>query len=224
MTIFWDWNGTLVADVPLVVRVNNEVFARHGYRQTTQEEYRRLFRFPVIDYYRDLGVKDEDFPAIAREWNEGYVAGFHEVPLAPGAVEALRRFRQAGFRQVIVSASQRDQLRRQVDSFPALRGMFDEVLGLHDVYAVSKVQLAKDFLARDGADASDAVFLGDTNHDAEVARAIGCRCYLIAGGHQNNEVLAHSGATVLKSLTELYPLLGLSNAEEEDGQKSCGMN
>ena len=104
MTILWDWNGTLVADVPLVVRVNNEVFARHGYRQTTKEEYRRLFRFPVIDYYRDLGVKDEDFPAIAREWNEGYVAGFHEVPLAPGAVEAVRRFREAGFRQVIVSA------------------------------------------------------------------------------------------------------------------------
>ena len=200
MTIFWDWNGTLVADVPLVVRVNNEVFARHGYRQTTEEEYRRLFRFPVIDYYRDLGVRDEDFPAIAREWNEGYVAGFHEVPLAPGAVEAVRRFREAGFRQVIVSASQRDQLRRQVDSFPALRGMFDEVLGLHDVYAVSKVQLA------------------------EVARAIGCRCYLIAGGHQNGEVLARSGAPVLQGFAELYPLLGLSSAKDKDGQEICGMN
>ena len=207
MTIFWDWNGTLVADVPLVVRVNNEVFARHGYRQTTEEEYRRLFRFPVIDYYRDLGVKDEDFPAIAREWNEGYVAGFHEVPLAPGAVEAVRRFREAGFRQVIVSASQRDQLRRQVDSFPALRGMFDEVLGLHDVYAVSKVQLAKDFLARDGVDPADALFLGDTAHDAEVARAIGCRCCLIAGGHQEDAVLAQAQFPVLRSLRELYPIL-----------------
>lgn len=224
MTIFWDWNGTLVADVPLVVRVNNEVFARRGYQPITEEIYRRLFRFPVIDYYRDLGVKDEDFPDIAREWNVGFSADFHEVPLAPNVAETVRRFRQAGFRQVIVSASQRDQLRRQVDSFPALQGMFDEVLGLHDVYAVSKVQLAKDFLARDGADASDAVFLGDTTHDAEVARAIGCRCYLISGGHQNDEVLSRSGAPVLKSLTELYPLLGLSSAEEEDGQESCGMS
>ena len=99
-----------------------------------------------------------------------------------------------------------------------------EVLGLHDVYAVSKVQLAKDYLAQSGVDSADAVFLGDTNHDAEVARAIGCRCCLISGGHQNDEVLSHSGAPVLKSLTELYPLLGLSNAEEEDGQKSCGMS
>ena len=36
-TVFWDWNGTTVADVPLVVRINNEVFARHGIRQTNAE-------------------------------------------------------------------------------------------------------------------------------------------------------------------------------------------
>ena len=30
MTILWDWNGTLLDDVPLVVKINNEVFARHG--------------------------------------------------------------------------------------------------------------------------------------------------------------------------------------------------
>ena len=44
-TVFWDWNGTLVADVPLVVRVNNQVFANHGFRFTDEEEYRRLFAF-----------------------------------------------------------------------------------------------------------------------------------------------------------------------------------
>ena len=70
-TVFWDWNGTTVADVPLVVRINNEVFARHGIRQTNAEEYRRLFRFPVQDYYRDMGVSDEMFYAIADEWSRG---------------------------------------------------------------------------------------------------------------------------------------------------------
>ena len=43
--IIWDWNGTLLSDVPLVVKINNEVFARHGYRLTSEEEYRRIFRF-----------------------------------------------------------------------------------------------------------------------------------------------------------------------------------
>ena len=209
MTIFWDWNGTLIADVPLVVKVNNLVFAQHGYRDTDEAEYRRVFRFPVKDYYTALGVAEEDFPMIAREWNEQYVAHFDETSLAPDVPETLRRFRDAGFRQVIVSASQQAQLRAQVARFPELQGMFAEVLGLSDVYAASKVQLARDFLARDGVDPSDAVFLGDTAHDAEVARAIGCRCYLISGGHQEDAVLAQAQVPVLRSLRELYPILGV---------------
>lgn len=207
MTILWDWNGTLVADVPLVVQVNNAIFVTHGYRQTTEEEYRRMFCFPIRSYYTALGVSDEDFPTVAREWNAGYVAGFDAVPLSPFAAETVRQFHDAGFRQVIISASQVDQLRDQVRRFPELDGMFDEVLGLGDVYAVSKVQLAKDYLARSGIDPKDAVFLGDTNHDLEVARAIGCRCYLIAGGHQEEGMLRSCGATVLGNLREVYPLI-----------------
>ena len=207
MTIFWDWNGTLVADVPLVVKVNNQVFAAHGYRDTSEEEYRRLFRFPVREYYYDLGVTAEDFPIVAKEWNEGYVAQFDEVPLAPHVAETVRRFKAAGFRQVIISASQVDQLRAQVKRFPALAGMFDEVLGLGDVYAVSKVDLAKDYLRRSGVNPAQAMFLGDTDHDAQVARAIGCPCCLIAGGHQEEATLRSTGARVLHSLDEIYDIL-----------------
>lgn len=209
MTILWDWNGTLLSDVELVVRMNNLVFATHGYPPTTEEEYRRLFRFPVREYYYALGVTPEDFVQIAREWNDAYMEHFPGTPLAKGAPDALRRFREAGFRQVIISASQRDQLLRQVRSFPELEGLFDEVLGLEDVYAVSKVQLAKDYLARSGVQPDEAVFLGDTDHDAEVARAIGCRCYLISGGHQTDDTLRRSGANVLGRLSELYPILGV---------------
>lgn len=209
MTIFWDWNGTLVDDVDTVVMVNNQVFARHGYAPTTAEEYRRLFRFPVIEYYRALGVTDEDFRLIAKEWNQGFMEAFPQVPLKKDVPETLRRFREAGFRQVIISASQCDQLRQQVKLFPELEGMFDEVLGLSNVYAVSKVELARDYLASSGVNPADALFIGDTTHDAEVAAAIGCPCRLISGGHQMDSVLETSGVPVLESLTLLYPELNV---------------
>ena len=209
MTVLWDWNGTLIADVPYVVKLNNEVFRAHGYRRTTAEEYRSFFRFPVKDYYLEYGVSEEDFPVIAREWNEIYVSGFSEVPLAPHVTEAVGRFQAAGFRQVILSASQVDQLRAQVARFPELNGVFDEILGIGDVYASSKVQLAKDYLSRSGIDPRDTVFIGDTGHDAEVARAIGVRCLLVSGGHQSDEVLMKTGETILKSLTDVYGILGV---------------
>ena len=209
MTILWDWNGTLVADVAHVVRMNNLILRRFCYRDTSEEEYRRCFRHPVHEYYYDIGVTPEDFPLIAKEWNAAYVAGFDCVPLAPGAAEAVRRFHEAGYRQVIISASQVDQLRAQVAHFPELDGMFDEILGLSNQLAVSKVHLATDFLAQSGLCAEDCVFLGDTTHDAETAAAIGCRCFLIEGGHQYRSVLeTAANATILPSLEAVLDTLG----------------
>ena len=208
MTVLWDWNGTLIADVPHVVSINNLVFRAYGYRDTTAEEYRALFHFPVRDYYLEYGVTEEDFQAIAEEWNKLYVEGFASVPLAPHVADVVKRFQKAGFRQVILSASQIDQLRAQVACFSELDGIFDEVLGIDNVYASSKVQLAKDYLASSGIDPSETVFIGDTSHDAEVAQAIGVRCLLISGGHQNDDVLNGTGATVMKSLMDVCDLLG----------------
>ena len=208
MTILWDWNGTLVADVPHVVKMNNLTLEQFGYRHTSEEEYRAKFRHPVHAYYYDLGVTEEDFPKIAKVWNKAYVDGFDSGPLAPGAAEAVRAFKEAGFKQVIISASQVDQLRKQVEHFPELRGMFDEVLGLNNQLAVSKVHLAVDYLARTGEKAEECVFLGDTTHDAETAAAIGCQCFLIEGGHQERKVLdTAENATVLGSLKEAVELL-----------------
>ena len=70
MTILWDWNGTLVADVPHVVKMNNLTLEQFGYRHTSEEEYRAKFRHPVHAYYYDLGVTEEDFPKIAKVWNK----------------------------------------------------------------------------------------------------------------------------------------------------------
>ncbi len=209
MTILWDWNGTLVADVPHVVNMNNLTLEQFGYRHTSEEEYRAKFRHPVHEYYYDLGVTAEDFPKIAKVWNKAYVEGFDCVPLCAGAAEAVMRFRAAGHKQVIISASQVDQLRAQVERFPELRGMFDEVLGLSDQLAVSKVHLAVDYLQRSGEKPEDCVFLGDTTHDAETAAAIGCRCFLIEGGHQERKVLnSAQNATILPNLMAAVERLG----------------
>ncbi len=210
MTILWDWNGTLVADVPHVVAMNNCTLEQFGYRHTSEEEYRAKFRHPVHEYYYDLGVTEEDFPKIAKVWNKAYVDGFGCVPLAPGVADAVRRFHEAGFRQVIISASQVDQLRAQVQRFPELRGMFDAVLGLDNQLAVSKVHLAQEFIAREGTKAEDCVFIGDTTHDAETAAGIGCRCYLVEGGHQERRVLnTAENATVVPDIGAVLTALGL---------------
>ena len=198
--VLWDWNGTLLDDVQTAVDVNNEIFPRFGFPPLGEvADYHRLFRFPVREYYRDLGVTDDIFPAVANAWSEGYMEKSAGCRLQKHALEALEAFHQAGFQQAILSASKEEYLHEQIARYP-IGGYFKAALGLTHIYATSKVDLAKDFLKDHGVDPVKAVFLGDTLHDAEVAEAIGCGCILIARGHQPWQTLRKAGVPVFEDL------------------------
>ena len=89
-----------------------------------------------------------------------------------GAIDALEAFKAAGLRQVILSASNLDTLRRQTDE-RGVTGYFDRLLGLGDIYAKSKVEVGLAYLKENGFDPARAVMIGDSVHDYEVAQALG---------------------------------------------------
>lgn len=59
-----------------------------------------------------------------------------------------------------------------------------------------------DYLARCGVPAASTLMIGDTLHDAEVARAMGTGCVLVARGHQSRETLLTAGVPVMDTLLE----------------------
>ena len=88
-----------------------------------------------------------------------------------------------------------------------LQGFFTELLGLADIYGVSKVQLGTDYLRRTGIDPAHCVMIGDTQHDAEVAAAIGAKCVLYTRGHQSRALLEAACPHVIDDLALLPDLL-----------------
>ncbi len=53
----------------------------------------------------------------------------------------------------------------------------------------------------------EILYLGDTTHDFDVARELGCKSILIAAGHNSYERLTKTGAQVVDSLKSLIGLL-----------------
>ena len=49
--LVWDWNGTLLDDLTLVVEATNASLATFGGPRVTAEEHRRDFRRPITEYY-----------------------------------------------------------------------------------------------------------------------------------------------------------------------------
>ncbi len=200
--VLWDWNGTLLDDLAYAIGVRNRTFPAFGLpRIGSVAEYHRQFTFPVRRYYERAGVTDETFVAVAHAWMAEYVRGFDAVPLHGDAVETLARFAAAGVRQAVLSATRRDMLESQIARFP-IRACFTDVLGLSDIYARSKEAVGLDYLARCGVPAASTLMIGDTLHDAEVARAMGTGCVLVARGHQSRETLLTAGVPVMDTLVE----------------------
>ena len=53
--IVWDWNGTLLNDLYVGVDVLNDMLGRRGVAPLNVDEYKKVFGFPVIDFYKKVG-------------------------------------------------------------------------------------------------------------------------------------------------------------------------
>jgi len=205
--IIWDWNGTLFDDVACCIAAINVMLRRRG-MQTIQSvaAYRSVFGFPVQEYYRQLGFdfSKEPFTDLSAEYIPIYQRLASQAPLYPNAQAVLEDVRELGVRQVILSASQVDNLVSQIEPF-GITGFFDEILGLPDILAASKVGLGKQYIA--SVKARRVLLVGDTVHDLEVADSLGADCVLVAAGHQDRPTLSDSGATVVDSLTDVAEIL-----------------
>ena len=201
-TVLWDWNGTLLDDVRVSFDCLNDMLRLyHKPEMPDVDAYRAIFGFPVKDYYARAGIGGELFDEVAPKWMDAYMRNEIACGLRPDARKALEDFRCAGFRQVILSASKRDNLLGQMARFDILP-FFDEVLGLDHIYATSKEGIGKAWMAENAVVPADCVMIGDTLHDADVARAMGCRCILVRGGHQLPGTLETAGCAVAGSLQE----------------------
>ena len=201
--IIWDFNGTLFADIDAGITSVNTMLAERGIKTIgSVEEYREIFRFPVIDYYRDLGFDfdAEPFDVLAPIWIELYNKNSADAPLQEGALETLEALSELAIPQLLLSATEINMLKGQLDHL-GIAKYFDEVMGLDNIHAHSKAAIALDWMAKNPN--ARPIFIGDSLHDAEVARAVGADCVLVANGHQSRKRLEESGFSVFSTLPDI---------------------
>ena len=202
--IVWDWNGTLVDDVAACVTTLNVLLRRHALRPVNARQYRDRFGFPVRSYYEQIG-----FDFARHDWDE-LAIGFHKIyrvvsrgcRLRRGVRTTLARLKEKGYAMSILSACETVLLEEMVAA-RGIRDAFDGLYGLDDLYAHSKVSAGRRLLKRLGGDAQHLLMVGDTVHDAEVARELGCQAVLLCGGHQSRRRLLETGRPVLPGVANL---------------------
>lgn len=196
--VIWDWNGTLLNDVEHAVASVNSLLEKHELPLVDRERYREIFDFPVEHYYRRLGFdfQRESFVELSHRFVDFYMANFHGCALVDGAKEILDGVKAAGKTQSVLSAADQVSLEHMLKHY-GIYPYFENVYGIGDKFASSKVHRGHELMARAAVAAEETLLIGDTLHDLEVGKALGIDVLLVSHGHQSRERLHQQHKLVL---------------------------
>ncbi|WP_229067960.1 HAD family hydrolase [Actinoplanes sp. DH11] len=200
--LVWDWNGTLLDDLHLVVSSTNEAFASVGARRVAADEHRRAFRRPVAEFYAEMlgrAVDAEEFGRLDRIFHDAYRLGLTDISLAADAMAAIKSWPGT---QSLLSMWFHSELVPAVETY-GLAGIFARIDGLRtEVGGDLKAGHLARHLEGLGVDGSQVVLIGDSLDDAYAAEAVGGRAVLYTGGFTDPDRLRTSGYPVADTLVD----------------------
>lgn len=175
MYIF-DLDGTITDSNSLWLEVDDEFLARRGLKTTL--EYRDMVGraiFPTAaEYTMEYYHLDESPQAIMDEWEELARHHYaHLVPLKPGALELLRRCRQAGTPTALFTACRKPLCETVLRRFE-LESCFDHIVFAEEIGLEKRDPRCFTRLCElIGARPEDCTFFDDSPANCATARAAG---------------------------------------------------
>ncbi len=200
--LVWDWNGTLLDDLSLVVSSTNHAFAAVGGRNVDTDEHRARFRRPVAEFYAEIlgrAVDEEEFGRLDRIFHDAYRMGLASMALAADAMTAIRSWPGS---QSLLSMWFHHELVPAVETY-GLSGLFTRVDGLRtEIGGHLKAGHLAAHLDELGVAGEQAVLIGDSLDDAAAADAVGAAVVLYTGGFTHPDRLRASGRPVADTLVD----------------------
>lgn len=219
--MIWDWNGTLVDDLELVVGAVNLSLRDLGAEPIDADDYRTHYTRPVeVFYQRLLGrpVDEREWARIDTVFHQGYRDGVASLPLTVDARLAVDQAKSFGWSQSILSMWWHEELVPAVAAHGLDRDMI-RVDGNRDAAGESKLRNLRRHLRELAADLGPldpdrVVLIGDALDDAEAARDVGIRCVVYDGGSHHRAALSGVGMPVADRLTEAIDIAASFFGEE----------
>ncbi len=209
--VIWDWNGTLVDDLPAVVAAVNASLAELGAQLITAADYRDHYTRPVRVFYDRLlnrPVTDAEWDGIDSTFHAAYADALDQIPLTADALAAIEAVTAAGATQSILSMWWHDYLVPEVVRH-GLDGAMVRIDGNTRDAGETKERLLEIHLDELGGDG--AAMIGDALDDAHAAIAAGIPCVLYDGGSHHREELEAVGVPVAGSLLQAAEIALLSS-------------
>ena len=200
--IIFDWSGTLVDDLPAVLKASNFVLTQSGKPEMSLEEFRAEFSLPFTKFY-DRHTPHVPMPQLESWFHASFKLAQDSVCELPHAREFLEFCRARKLRTFLLSTVHGDYFAAQcrVTGFDVFldkpyTGVWDKRKKIHDI-------LAENHLKPD-----ETLFIGDMEHDIETAKHGGVHsCAVLTGYNTLEQLRAAQPDLIVEHLSELRGLL-----------------
>lgn len=198
----FDWSGTLVDDMALVLCATNYVFREYGLEQIDRDLFRRSFRLPYKEFYDDF-LPDIALDEIEAHFRKGFDVSTEVVPILAHAREFLDYLQLNGCRMFVLTSMCSKAFAEQLQALE-LGSYFEQTYS----GVLDKRELIGEILGSHTLAQEETVFVGDMTHDVHTAHHGGVWSVGVLTGYNHRETLEESNPSLLVGdLHELRALL-----------------
>ncbi len=210
--VIFDWDGTIVDSVDHIADSLHQAATELGYPALAREAYRDIIGLGMVEALERLypGITREEMQNI-RERYAGYFFSKLTTPqnVFPGMAELLADLREAGRGCSVATGKSR----RGLDSALATSGLgdhFDITRCADETRSKPDPAMLREILEFYDVRPAEAVMIGDTRYDLEMAQRIGMPSIGVEWGVHKRDVLGdYDPHAVVDTVSDLRQVLGL---------------
>lgn len=174
MLFIFDWDGTLCDSTGKIVRCMQLAARKVGLRDLEDFEVLNIIGLGLPEAVNSLfpGVPTQSLQALSTAYSEFFIADEH-TPMGffAGVEETLHHLRDEGYQLSIATGKSRRGLERVLDSLK-MNGFFHGSRCADETRSKPDPAMLQELLREFRRNAGDAVMVGDTEYDMEMARRI----------------------------------------------------
>jgi len=200
--IIFDWSGTLVDDLPAVLKASNFVLTQSGKPEMSLATFRAEFSLPFTKFY-DRHTPDVPMPQLESWFHASFKRAQESVCELPHARDFLEFCRAQKLRTFLLSTVHGDYFKQQC----RVTG-FDAFLEKPYTDVWDKRKKIHEILAENNLKPDETLFIGDMEHDIETAKHGGVHsCAVLTGYNTLEQLRAAQPDLIVEHLSELRGLL-----------------
>lgn len=187
----FDWSGTVVDDMALVIDATNYVMRQYGKEEFTREAFKSSFRLPYGEWYEEV-IPGVELAEIEDHFRKGFELSGAEVPVLDHARELLELLSSKQKRLFVCTSMDPKAFLEQAKDHGLLPFFEETFSGVLD-----KRQLIEEMIQQHHLEKSKTVFVGDMIHDIETAHHGQISSLAVLTGYNTREELSSVNPTYL---------------------------